>query len=62
MLPRVGLAPVMLQTFDIRRKSRETCRAPRDCQGIVERRKHVMVKRNSRKARQLCKIDILIEA
>ena len=62
MLPRVALAPVMLQTFDISRKSRETCRAPRNCQGIVEREFRAMVKRNSRKARQLCKIDILIEA
>jgi hypothetical protein len=58
----------MLQTFDISAKSRETCRALRNCQaiyrafGVVERRFNAMVKRNSRKTRQLRKIEILIEA
>ncbi len=38
-LPRVGLDPVMVQTFDMAQEwGRKECRARGDCQAIVERK------------------------
>jgi len=38
-LPRVGLDPVMVQTFDMAQEwGRKKCRTRGDCQAIVERK------------------------
>jgi len=46
-LPRVGLEPVMVQTFDmVLKQGRKRCRARADCQPVYSRRLSELLNKN----------------